>query len=200
MTLPACYFIRHGQTTWNAERRFQGQVDTPLNETGRAQAAANGRLLSTLIGEAADYDFVASPLSRTRHTMELLRGAMGLDPAAYRIDPILVEVHFGDWQGSTERELEGRRAGTLAEREADKWNFRPPGDAAESYGLLAERIRPWFEALERPTVCVTHGGVIRSLFTLTGQMSGPEASALDIPQDRILRYADGRVGWIAPTA
>lgn len=196
MSLPDCYFIRHGQTTWNAERRFQGQRDTPLNELGRSQAHGNGLKLGAIIGDGSGYDFVASPLSRTRETMEILRRAMGLDPAGYRTDPILVEVHFGDWQGSTLAELEVTTAAAISERDRDKWNYLPPGEGAESYAMLADRIRPWVEALAGPTVCVTHGGVIRSLFTLTGQMSGREASNMDIPQDRILRLRDGRVAWL----
>ncbi len=196
MSLPDCYFIRHGQTSWNAERRFQGQRDTPLNDLGRSQAHGNGLKLGGIIGNGSGYDFVSSPLSRTRETMEILRGAMGLDPAGYRTDPILVEVHFGDWQGSTLAELEVSTAAAIRERDRDKWNYLPPGEGAESYAMLAERIRPWVQALAGPTVCVTHGGVIRSLFTLTGQMSGGEASNMDIPQDRILRLREGRVAWL----
>jgi broad specificity phosphatase PhoE len=193
---PLVYFARHGQTSWNAEARFQGQVDTPLNDIGRAQAIANGRALKAVLGRAEGFDFVASPLGRTRATMEAIRREMGLDPFAYRTDRTLVEVHFGDWQGSTVIELEARQPGCTRPREHDKWMFRPPGDAAESYAVLAERIRPWFEALARPTVCVTHGGVIRALFTLTGQMEGPEAAAMDVPQDRLLRLRDGRLDWL----
>ncbi len=196
MSLPDCYFIRHGQTSWNAERRFQGQRDTPLNDLGRSQAHGNGLKLASIVGDGSGYDFVSSPLSRTRETMEILRRAMGLDPAGYRTDPILVEVHFGDWQGSTLAELEVTTSAAIRERDRDKWNYLPPGEGAESYAMLAERIRPWVETLAGPTVCVTHGGVIRSLFTLTGQMSGREASNMDIPQDRILRLRDGRVAWL----
>jgi probable phosphoglycerate mutase len=92
------YVVRHGQTDWNAELRLQGQADIDLNALGREQAAANGRALAGLIGDAAGYDFVASPMARTRHTMELLRGAMGLDPMAYRMDERLKELNFGDWK------------------------------------------------------------------------------------------------------
>jgi broad specificity phosphatase PhoE len=99
--LPLVYFVRHGQTDWNAEHRLQGQADIDLNELGRAQAGRNGRKLAELIDQPGDFDFVASPLSRTRYTMELVRAAMGLPPGGYRTDARLVEVHFGDWQGHT---------------------------------------------------------------------------------------------------
>lgn len=100
------YVIRHGQTDWNAIRRLQGQKDIPLNDFGREQAVGNGKVLAQILGASAEeFDYVASPLGRTRETMELMRGAMGLDPLAYRTDDRLVEVSFGDWEGQTLPEL-----------------------------------------------------------------------------------------------
>ena len=75
------YLIRHGETDWNKAQRYQGQRDIPLNDTGRAQAARNGAVLRRYLPDIETYDFVSSPLSRAIETMELLRGAMGLDPA-----------------------------------------------------------------------------------------------------------------------
>ncbi len=195
MSAPVVYILRHGQTGWNAAGRLQGQADTPLSALGRTQAEANGRSLSALIGTAVGFDFVASPLWRTRETMERMRGGMGLAPGAYRVDTVLKEVHFGDWQGFTLAEAEKRWPGAVAQRNADKWNFRPPGEAAESYAMLLERVRPFFAAIARPSVVVTHGGVIRCLFAMQG-MAGGDAASLDIVQDRVLRWQDGRVEWL----
>ena len=97
--LPLVYFVRHGQTDWNAEHRLQGQADIDTQCARPRQAERNGRKLAELIADPAGFDFVASPLGRTRETMELVRAAMGLPPQAYRTDPRLIEVHFGDWQG-----------------------------------------------------------------------------------------------------
>ena len=195
-TFPLAYFVRHGQTDWNAQNRLQGQADTDLNELGREQATENGRRLANIINDPQDFDFVASPMKRTRETMERVRAAMGLDPKAYRTDPRLVEVNFGEWQGFTYTELEARRPGTAKLRGIDKWDFLPPGEGAESYEMLFERIKPWFEELDRDTVCVTHGGVIRVLFRLVEKLSKNEAANLDTPQDRILRYRDGHLEWL----
>lgn len=191
------YMIRHGQTDWNAEIRLQGQKDIPLNETGRMQAAGNGVALSRILGgKAGSFDFVTSPLGRTRETMEILRAAMGLEPSGYRIDERLKEVSFGDWEGSTLEELEARVPGRVAEREASKWDFIPPGEDAESYEILSWRIASWMKDVDRPTVCVSHGGVIRSVFKLLGAMTSEEAAMGAIPQDRILLIRDGSVAWM----
>lgn len=191
------YMIRHGQTDWNAEIRLQGQKDIPLNDTGRDQARGNGRALAGILGaKAASFDYVASPLGRTRETMELLRGAMGLDAGGYRTDDRLREVSFGDWEGFTLEELETSVPERVAEREASKWDFIPPGDDAESYEILSWRIASWMKDVTVPTVCVSHGGVIRSVFKLLGAMAPEEASMGAIPQDRILKIENDAVGWV----
>lgn len=190
--------IRHGQTDWNAEGRLQGQKDIPLNETGRQQASGNGRALKAILGEsAADFDYVASPLGRTRETMERARTAMGLDPLAYRTDERLVEVSFGDWEGFTISELKQTVRDKVKARARSKWDFIPPGENAESYEILSWRVGSWFTNIDRPTVCVSHGGVFRALFKFSG-MPVVEASNAPVHQDRILRIDDQGVTWLQP--
>lgn len=192
------FFIRHGQTDWNAEGRFQGQHDIPLNDRGRAQARQNGLYLAHLLANnAAAFDYVASPLGRTRETMELLRGAMQLDPSAYSTDERLIELSFGAWEGQTLEELEEGYPDAMKRREGDKWHFQPPGDDAESYEILSWRIAGWLDSVTVPTICVTHGGVIRALLKLTGAATAREAASTDIHQDRIMKLENGRLGWIA---
>ena len=141
MPRPIIYFARHGQTDWNAERRLQGQRDIPLNALGRIQAAQCGTILRDLFARdnlrAADLDYVSSPLGRARDTMELMRTGLGLPPNDYRIDPRLMEMSFGRWEGYTYEELQLREAQSLAAREKDKWGFVLP--EGESYEQL---VRP----------------------------------------------------------
>jgi broad specificity phosphatase PhoE len=193
---PLCYFVRHGQTGWNAEFRLQGQADTDMTDLGRSQAMRNGRRLAELVDAPEGFDFVASPLKRTRETMELVRAEMGLPPAGYRTEPRLMEVHFGDWQGFTYPELEEKQPGCTATRFQDKWGFVAPGSGGESYQMLLDRVRPWFDALDKPTICVTHGGVIRILFKLVENMQVADAAAMDVVQDRVLRLKNSRLEWL----
>ena len=60
------YFIRHGETQWNADARYQGQADVPMNDTGRGQARRNGEALRRFLPDLAQADFLASPLARAR--------------------------------------------------------------------------------------------------------------------------------------
>ncbi len=193
---PLVYLVRHGETAWNVEGRLQGQAENDITEVGRRQADRNGARLRELIDDPAQFDFVASPMRRTRETMERVRVAMGLPPDGYRTDTRLVEVHFGDWQGFTFAELDAIEQGCTAARSRDKWNFVPPGEGAESYQMLMERIRPWFEALDRPTVCVTHGGVIRAIFRMLTDTPSRQAARLEIFQDRVLRLRGDMLEWL----
>ena len=123
------YFIRHGETDWNAEARLQGQQDVPLNEFGRVQAEEAGERLRRAVPHYPDVDYVASPLLRARETMERLRAAIGLEPPSYRVDERLKELSFGDWEGLTWREL----------RRRDPADRRPP--PARQVGARAARRR-----------------------------------------------------------
>ncbi len=192
------YVIRHGQTDWNAEGRLQGQQDIGLNALGRSQATRNGETLRKLTGdETSGFDFVSSPLSRTRETMERLRSAMGLDPLSYRIDKRLMELSFGDWEGQTLAEVEAVAPERLLARTEQKWSFIPPGPLAESYEILSWRVGAWLRELAGPTVCVTHGGVVRSIFRLVADLSEEEAAMMTVPQDKILKadLSDGSLYW-----
>ncbi len=184
MPQPVLYFVRHGETDWNRERRLQGQHDIPLNALGRTQASRSGVLLKELLTEgnlpASDYDYVSSPLGRARETMELMRGEMGLDPAAYRTDARLMEMSFGRWEGFTYADLQAREAAALEARERDKWGFVLPG--GESYAQLEKRVQVWYEGIGRATVASAHGGVCRALMVLLKVVQPSEASMGDIWQ------------------
>ena len=197
MPLPHLFIARHGQTDWNAEARLQGQEEIPLNALGRTQAARNGRHLAGLLGSTAGgYRFLASPMLRTRETMRIIRSELGLDPDAYETDERLIELHFGDWQGSTLAEVGERDPAAVEAREAAKWAYVPPGESAESYELLARRAKPVFEGLIAPTILVAHGGIVRSFLKLYGAMPPAEAAHMLIPQDQVLEYRDAVIDWV----
>ena len=193
MAPPRILFVRHGETDWNAEGRLQGQRDIPLNALGREQAGIAGRTLASLVPYVGDLDFVASPLGRTRETMERLRAAIGLPPEAYALDDRLKEITFGSWEGLTWPEVRARDANAAAERERRKWDYVPP--EGESYAMLLERVRPVIEGLTRETVLVSHGGVARVLLAMLCNVAPRQATSLDIWQGRVLVIKSGRFTW-----
>ena len=192
------FFIRHGETDWNAEARLQGQTDIPLNERGRRQAADAARRLGRLgrrFGrDAEDLDFVASPLSRCRQTMEIARAALGLSLHGYETDPRWMELSFGDWEGLTWPEIQKTERGSVFDREASLWDFEPPN--GESYERMAERIAAALSDLRRDTVLVAHGGVARLLMILIGGGRREQALRATIAQGRVLVLQNGACRWV----
>ena len=189
--MPLIYFLRHGQTDWNANKRFQGQLDVPLNDTGRGQATRNGRTLAQILTNASDFDFVSSPLSRASETMEIVRRELRLDPKAYRTDPRLREIHVGDWQGHWARDIASN-----PERNRDPWNFVHPGDGGESYALLSARTLAWFAEVDRDTIVTAHGGVMRCLRRHIEGLDEKAAFQLFTPQDQVMRIENGQITWL----
>ena len=201
MSQPLFYFMRHGETDWNVEGRLQGQHDIPLNTVGYAQATACGEILRGLLArEGRDpkrFDYVASPLTRARKTMELVRAGLGLDTSDYRLDARLAELSFGRWEGLTFAELKRDAADVqaLAAREHDKWGFRPPG--GESYADLLVRVRQWQETVARDTIAVAHGGVARTLIVHFGIEPPAAAPVHSIEQGVVYQFAPGRLARYA---
>jgi broad specificity phosphatase PhoE len=193
MTRVVLYYVRHGETAWNADGRLQGWHDPALNAVGRRQAAICAGILRDLIEREGrsptDFPYVASPLQRARQTAEIMRAGLGLAPGDYRVDPRLREISFGEWEGLTFRDVRSRSPHALAARERNKWDFVPPG--GESYAEVALRMREWYEALDGDTVVIAHGGTARALIAVLGIAPPAEAPSVDIGQGVVYRFANG---------
>jgi broad specificity phosphatase PhoE len=173
--------VRHGESTWNAEGRLQGQADPPLSEQGRREAAA----LAPALDVAAPDRVVSSDLVRARETAALL----GHPDAP--VDPRLREIDVGEWAGRPLAELpQGSepswRAGPLT----------PPG--GESWEEFAARVADTLDELldgGGPRLIVAHGGVVRAAVAYltradARRLHGPaNASVTVLGRDRLHTYA-----------
>jgi probable phosphoglycerate mutase len=193
MPAPTIYYIRHGETEWNADGRLQGTQDIPLNDLGRQQAADAGSILAGLFAHDGRSEqslaFVASPLGRARSTMELVRGALKLPPDEYAIDDRLREIGYGHWEGSTLKQMQASDPEVFAKRQADKWTAPPPG--GESYASVQIRMRDWYDSLLVDTVAVAHGGTARALMVALGIETSASAADLTIEQGAVYVFSDG---------
>ena len=146
---------RHGQTVWNAERRFQGQSDIPLDEVGQAQAERAARLLAALRPDL----IVASDLSRTAQTAAPLARLTGLEVT---LDKDLRERSGGRWEGLTDTEIRTRYP-------AEHASWTPPD--GEPSAVVAERVAGALHRIAEATaqpgfttglaVVVSHGAALR---------------------------------------
>lgn len=191
------YVIRHGQTDFNAEGRFQGRMDIPLNAHGKRQAKGNGQKLAHLLALPLDrYHFVASPLSRARTTMDIIREQLNLDPQDFQCDQRLSEISFGDFEGQTVHELTIKHPDLMKQRNTDKWNFLHPGAGGESYAQLAKRVKAAMDDFHAPTICVCHGGVIRAILHNLGTSLEQSSNMSQVPQDQILTIEGDLINWV----
>jgi XTP/dITP diphosphohydrolase len=157
---PASFvLIRHAESTWNAEERWQGQADPPLSARGVAQAQEIARALATQRADA----LLCSDLRRARETAEILGRALGLAPQP---DPRLRELDVGRWESLTRLEIEVLDPELLKRFDAEEADVRAGG--GESRGEIRARVRRAFRELARAhagarVLVVTHLGVVRAL-------------------------------------
>lgn len=183
--------LRHGPTAASADKRLQGRRDEPLSAAGRAAVLA-WRLPPDLT--APEVPWAASPLARARETARLLRPA----PPA-RVEPALIEMDWGAWEGARLADLRQTLGGAMAEAEARGLDLRPPG--GESPRDVQARLRPWLTSVAAdrsspPLVAVTHKGVIRALLALaTGwdMTDDPPVTPRDACLHRFRLDRDGRL-------
>jgi broad specificity phosphatase PhoE len=153
--------VRHGESTWNAEQRLQGQLDPPLSERGRAQARALAPVVQAL--GVPEERIVASDLTRATETAELL----GVRPAAF--DPNWREIDVGEWGGRTAAEIDARGG------ELTNWRGGPrTAPDGEAWDLFAARVMDAVDGLlvqGGTWLVVCHGGCIR---VATGHLTGAD--------------------------
>lgn len=154
--------IRHAETPWNAEGRFQGHTDIPLSPNGQRQAAALARVMVT----ETVHTLYASDLQRTLQTAQTLAKTLGLP---VQQEPRLREMSFGAWEGLTLSEIQQQDAELLAARQVDPMRVTPPG--GETLVQVTDRVRGTLHELlstyrERTVVLVAHGGSLRVLLCL----------------------------------
>lgn len=162
MTVRRAFFVRHGETDYNAERRIQGHLNVALNETGHLQAAA----LATYLADVPLGAIYSSDLIRAYQTAEPIAEKQGLP---IHTDERLREINLGVFQGMTGDEL--RRSPHHADA-YEMWRsddtYAPSG--GESYDQLGDRTLAAFEQIcqesgAETVLIVTHGGNIKSLVT-----------------------------------
>jgi probable phosphoglycerate mutase len=179
------YLVRHGETDWNRARRIQGLTDIRLNETGREQARATGRLLARRSWNA----IASSPLSRAAETAQIIAAELSL-PEPALLDS-LIERNYGDAEGLTDEEL------------SERYGSMVPVIGRESREAVVRRTVPALIQLaeqhsDGSVVVVSHGGVIRSVLMAIRPGAGPHHTE-HIPNGSVhtVRYSNGALELLA---
>jgi broad specificity phosphatase PhoE len=186
------FLLRHGETTWSRERRFSGTREVPLTPDGVQQADAVAAALADIPLEAV----YASPLSRARLTAEAVAMPHGLP---VRIEPRLIEMSFGAWEGLTGDEAAGLHPELFARWRSAPGDVVPPG--GETLRAINTRVMDVVGELQRAhpdgtVAVVTHAVVVRLIVL----------SALGLDADRLwavdaspagLSEIEYRPGWVS---
>jgi probable phosphoglycerate mutase len=165
------HLVRHGETDWNRDLRWQGHSDVPLNERGREQA----RELADNLSDAGLSAVYASDLSRAAETAQIVADRLSLP---LRIDAGLREIDVGSWEGFTLAEITARSPGAVT-----RWDEQGEHgwEHGESHTAMMVRVRDAIRSIAdrhegEEVLVVSHGGPIRALRAL--------AAGLDYPRDR----------------
>jgi len=156
------YLVRHGETEWNQQSRFQGASDIPLSPRGFQQAEA----LKNRLEDSHFSEIYSSDLKRAKQTAQVISDGQTKDPV---VDARLREINFGEWEGLTYDQIQMKESDALAAWEEDLYNQAPPG--GESLRQLIERVTSFWKGLDtsRSTekiLIVAHGGTLQCLICL----------------------------------
>jgi alpha-ribazole phosphatase len=151
--------IRHGETDWNKEGRYQGHTDVPLNAKGREQAEAMAEALKNRPLQA----IYASDLQRARDTAEILAAATG---APMHVDPRLREIDLGEWEGRLSADIQKTDMDLLTRRRVDPLDTFPPG--GEGVRQVMARVVPLLDEIARRhpdsrVALVSHGTTLAAV-------------------------------------
>lgn len=151
-------FIRHAPTPWNRAKRLQGRSDIALDAEGR-RIASDWRAAAE---DWADWQIICSPLSRATETARLLFPGREI-----AVEPRLIEMDFGDWEGKTLHDLRGKVGSDAAQRELLGLDFHAPG--GETPRQVQDRLCSLLREVakqDRNTVAVAHKAVLRALYAM----------------------------------
>ncbi|MFK7913277.1 MAG: histidine phosphatase family protein [Pseudomonadales bacterium] len=182
------YFIRHGQTEWNAIRRMQGQWNSDLSALGRDHAEVNGRFLKDM---GIKY-MVASPLDRTRQTADIINRYLQI---GYDVDERLKEWHCGEWSGEMWADLPHKWPVEFAAWQADQFYYRGPG--AENYPDMIARSTPLLDSILTSQfdkiAIVSHGMIGRAMVGTLLAMTPKAMLSFSQTNDTVFRLTLGSV-------
>jgi 2,3-bisphosphoglycerate-dependent phosphoglycerate mutase len=180
--MPLLVIIRHGQSTWNLENRFTGDVDVPLTEAGRSEAHHAGRKLSGYVFSRA----FTSMLARAWETLQIVLQETGQIDLPVSKDKALNERNYGSLQGLNKAETANKYGDRQVEIWRRSYDVPPPG--GESLKDTAARVIPYYDAQIRPLLqsgedilIVAHGNSLRALMMNLENIGRDQIAGINIP-------------------
>jgi len=161
MNYPTIILVRHGQTIWNEEGRFQGRLNSPLTKKGELQAKENALKLRKNIENMENIKIFSSPLGRARDTALIICRELGINTDSIIFDNRIIEFNYGIFEGKKREDMMPWQE--FQDREADKWSYKI--ENGESYILVKDRVKDFLDDIknEKKVIVVAHEMVNRTI-------------------------------------
>ena len=187
MKLPTLILLRHGETLWNVEGRYQGALNSNLTALGREQSKKNGLKLFKTLDLSKPFQFVSSPLGRAKESALIVCETLGLESRKIIFDENLQEIDYGIFEGETKAFCQTKYKKAYEAREANKWFYCLEG--AESYEMVTKRLYAWLETIkdEKMVVVVAHEMINRVLRGIYCDYSHNKVLTLRQANDEVLK-------------
>ncbi len=181
---PTIFLIRHGQTEWNVDRRFQGRLNSPLTKKGRLQAKENALKLKKYIDKFDNIKIFSSPLGRAKETVEIICNELEIDKSNIIYDNRIMEFSYGIFEGQKVEDM--LKTEEFQKREADKWNYQI--ENGESYRIVQKRVKDFLDEIkfEKEIILVAHEMVNRTIRGLYCNYNTEETLKLRQPNNVVL--------------
>jgi len=163
MNLPTIILLRHGETEWNIEGRYQGQLNSNLTNLGKEQALNNAFKIEREICLNEPFKFFSSPLGRAKESTLIICEALGIESEKIIYEENLQEVNYGIFEGKTKFFCQTKLKQQFNDREANKWEYVVNG--GESYEMVTQRLLIWLKSIEneKNIIVVAHEMINRAL-------------------------------------
>jgi probable phosphoglycerate mutase len=190
------YLLRHGETQWSLDGRLQGQLDSPLTESGRRQARQLGALLLAHLDGLPNAPICqVSPLGRAQETANLVRAQLGnVNMPPQITEPRLCEIGFGDWEGLTFDEIEADWADLIDQYDDLGWLFDAPN--GEGYERALARIQSWLGDQSGSVIAISHGLTAQLICCAFLGEPRSAVAGFTVEHGVIYRLHDGRIETI----
>ncbi len=184
------YLLRHGETEYNTQGRYQGELDSPLTEVGIHQVQQNALMLKSLIGDPNDWKIVSSPLGRALQSTEVICKTIGYDFKNVEKENRLTEVAVGQWAGLTTKEIESSWPNLFNNTDMYSWYFNAPN--GETYDSVVSRLSTWLKEIQHvpKVIVISHGLTGRILRGVFADLKKEDALKLEVSQDVFFKLSN----------
>lgn len=183
---PTIYLIRHGETEWNLEGRYQGQKNSPLTQKGREQARLNALKLKKEIKNFDEVKIFSSPLGRAKDSAFIICDELNIERERIIVDERIKEFDYGIFEGELKSFCQTAYAQEFNAREADKWSYKIEG--GDSYEIVTKRLKLWLDEVkdEPVIIMIAHEMINRALRGLYLNLEHNKTLKLRQPNDLLL--------------